>query len=61
MTEHKSPSTKFILQRLIRNDIEGTPGWKLNPELRGRFTEMLQEEMQRKNSDTMQGLVRVLR
>ena len=61
MTEPKSPSTEFILQRLIRNDMQGTPGWRLNPEMRGRFTEMLQEQMKRKNKDTMEGLVRVLR
>lgn len=38
-----SPSSEFILQRIIKNDMQGLPGWQLNPEMRQEFVKMLQE------------------
>ena len=49
MTDTQSPpSSEFILKRIIKNDAQNTPGWKLNAEMRGEFTKMLAEREQRK-------------
>lgn len=43
MTDEPPPTSEFILQRIIRNDLQGTPAWRLNPEMRMEFLRMLRE------------------
>jgi hypothetical protein len=40
--EQPEPSSDFILKRIIRNDMESVPGWRLNCEMRCEFSRMLQ-------------------
>jgi hypothetical protein len=42
------PTSEFILKRILRNDMQNTPGWKLNPEMRTEFPEMLRDREQSK-------------
>lgn len=48
--ETSGPSSEFILQRIIRNDAQGTPGWRLNVQMRGEFSRMLAEHVEAKNA-----------
>lgn len=46
MTEESdrgSPSSEFILRRIIKNDQQELPGHRLNAEMRGEFTRMLRQ------------------
>jgi hypothetical protein len=42
------PDSEFILRRIVKNDLQGTPGWRLNVEMRRTFTEMLGEREEAK-------------
>ncbi len=47
----KDPASEFILKRILRNDLQGTPGWSLNAEMRGEFTQMLREREEAKERE----------
>jgi hypothetical protein len=42
------PTSEFILKRILKNDMRGTPGWRLNPEMRSLFARMLFKREQNK-------------
>lgn len=46
--ELPAPTSEFILRRILKNDMHGTPGWALNHEMRGEFTRMLREREDKK-------------